>query len=684
MAKIEGSHLNDVLQGTDETDYIWGLPGWDDIDAGGGDDFVDGGAEGDILTSSSGYDRLDAGAGDDQVVLIGTGGAVTGGVGYDGLIIDLSMTSDRLEFNGESGHGIIGYRSANERHIFFHDTEWLRLTAGSGNDRIKGTAGNDTISTGAGDDVVEGGAGYDIITNTGGHDRLDGGEGNDRFILVETDSTVFGGSGDDTLTIDLSATSDQVVFNGENGHGILGYQTMDERHLFFRHYDIEQIVVMTGSGNDRIQGSILRDAIHTQAGNDFVDAGAGDDTIVDGRGANRLFGGDGDDGITTTLYSAEVDGGSGEDWILIQERVRLSDATIDFSIGRASTGTVFRNFESASIALGSGNDTVIGGNLTYVGVDAGAGDDRIEGSTGRDRLDGEGGNDRIDGGSGNDTISTGVGDDVAFGGDGKDSLANDGGNDILDGGAGDDWIRAATPGGGSLGDGSVMLGGTGNDWFIAYFKGEIDGGEGRDQLELNLGALSDAIDFDAMRGATQTGLTFANIEDFRVTTGVKNDVLRGGDGNDAFHALGGNDLLEGRGGNDELRGYSDNDRLFGGDGEDFLDGGSQDDLLSGGNGADTLVGGRGADTFLWSTESPDQLGIDRIRDFDTWGGDVIAFSDTAQENTGIRSYADFLAAATDTTSGVYVAFNGSDSFGLLIEGVSLRALTASDVIFGIV
>ncbi|MDK1479756.1 calcium-binding protein, partial [Sinorhizobium sp. 6-117] len=335
MAKIEGSYSGDVLQGSDDTDYIWGLPGWDNIDAGGGDDFVDGGDGWDILTSSSGYDRLDGGTGDDQIVLVGTGGAVTGGVGFDGLIIDLSMASDRLEFNGQSGHGIIGYRSANERHIFFHDTEWLRLTAGSGNDRIRGTVGSDTISTGAGDDVVEGGAGQDTITNTGGHDRLDGGEGNDRFILVETGSTVFGGTGDDRLTIDLSAVSDQVVFNGENGHGIIGYQTVDERHLFVRHYDIEEIVLMTGSGNDRIQGTVRRDVIQTQAGNDFVDAGAGDDLIVDGRGANRLFGGAGNDGITTTLYSAEVDGGLGEDWVRIEERVRLSDATIDFSIGRA-------------------------------------------------------------------------------------------------------------------------------------------------------------------------------------------------------------------------------------------------------------------------------------------------------------------------------------------------------------
>ncbi|WEX74611.1 calcium-binding protein [Sinorhizobium numidicum] len=683
MATIVGWYGNDTLRGSEETDYIWGLPGGDNIDAGGGDDFVDGGAESDILTSSSGYDRLDGGAGDDQIFLIGTGGAITGGVGYDGLIIDLSMTSGRLVFNGESGHGIIGYQSANERHIFFHDIEWLRLVAGSGDDRITGTAASDRISTGAGDDVVEAGAGQDIITNTGGHDRLDGGEGNDRFVLVGTGSTVLGGSGDDTLVIDLSAASDQVVFNGENGHGILGYQTPDERHLFFRHYDIERVVLTTGSGNDRIQGSILADVIRTEVGNDVVDAAAGDDMIVDGRGANRLFGGAGNDSITTTLYSAEIDGGLGQDWLRIEERVRTSDATIDFSAGTASTGTVFRGIEQASVALGGGNDTVIAGNLTYAVVYAGAGDDRLVGGAGRDSLHGEGGNDRIDGGGGNDTITTGVGNDVAFGGDGMDTLANNGGRDVLEGGAGDDWFRDATPGGGSLGEGSLMLGGAGNDTFNAYFRGEVDGGEGRDLLQLSLGALPDATDFDAMRGATGTGLTFADIEDFRVTTGIQNDVLRGADGDDAFYALSGNDLLEGRGGNDELRGYSDDDRLFGGDGEDFLDGGPQDDLLSGGNGVDILVGGSGKDTFLWSTESPDQQGIDRILDFDTGSGDVIAFSSAAENNTGIHDYAGFLAASTETAAGVYVAFNGSDTYGLLIEGVSLAAVSANDVVFDI-
>lgn len=370
MAKIVGSYADDVLKGTGESDRIWGLVGYDTIDGGAGDDFVSGDDGRDTLTSSSGYDRLDGGADDDQIILTGTGGAVTGGRGYDGLVVDFSQNADRMVFNGANGHGYVGDPSAGDRHIFFHHIEWLRLLAGSGDDRIIGTAGGDRISTGAGDDVVHAGAGQDIITNTGGHDRLDGGEGNDRFVLVGTGSTVFGGAGDDTLVSDLSATAAPVVFNLENGHGIIGYQTSEERHLFVQYHDVERIVLTTGRGSDHITGSALRDVIETAGGNDFVDAGAGDDMITDGLGANRLFGGDGRDQIISTLFSAEIDGGAGQDWLYIKETQRTSDLTVDFAAGEASTGTVFRGIEEASLALGTGNDRVIGGDLTFLVVDA--------------------------------------------------------------------------------------------------------------------------------------------------------------------------------------------------------------------------------------------------------------------------------------------------------------------------
>lgn len=683
MAKIVGSSAGDVLKGTEESDRIWGLVGFDTIDGGGGDDFVDGGAHDDMLTSSSGYDRIDGGDGSDQIVLTGTGGAITGGRGFDGLVVDFSQSADRMVFNGAGGHGYVGDPSAVSQHVFFHDIEWLRLLAGSGDDRITGTAGSDRISTGAGIDVVNAGAGNDIITNTGGHDRLDGGDGNDRFVLVGTGSTVFGGAGDDTLVVDLSGSTAPVVFNLANGHGIIGDGTQTERHLFVQHQDVERVVLMTGRGSDRVTGSALGDVIETAGGNDVVDAGAGDDRITDGLGANRLFGGDGSDQIISTFYSAEIDGGAGQDWLYISEMQRTSDLTIDFAAGKVSTGTVLRGFEEVGLALGSGNDRVSAGDLTYLIVDAGAGDDHIEGGAGRDRFDGEEGDDYIDAGAGDDMIETGTGDDVAFGGDGRDTLANDGGSDVLDGGAGDDWLQDTFPGSGSLGVASILRGGAGNDTINARYLGEADGGEGRDLLNLNYGGLPEATDFDAARGVTHTGLTFANVEYFNVTSGRYDDVLRGAEDNDTFYSSSGNDILDGRGGNDTLSGASENDQLFGGDGADILDGGSQNDLLSGGNGADRLTGGSGADTFLWSSETSGEAGLDRILDFNGRLGDRIAFSEDAQDAMGIHSYADFLAAAHDTADGVFVAFNGSDAEGILIEDVSLSVLTESDVVFGL-
>ncbi|WP_429814336.1 calcium-binding protein [Ensifer sp. B1-9] len=683
MAKIAGSYSDDVLKGSEETDYIWGLPGIDTIDGGGGDDFVDGGTENDILTSASGYDRIDGGAGDDQITLAGTGGAVTGGTGYDALVVDFSQSADRMVFNGAGGHGYIGDPNAANRHIFFHDIEWLRLFAGSGDDRIIGTDGGDRISTGAGNDVVNAGAGHDTITNTGGHDRLDGGDGTDRFVLVGTGSTVFGGPGDDTLVVDLSGSAAPVVFNLENGHGIIGDGTPAERHLFVQHQDVEQVELMTGRGSDHVMGSALGDFIKTAGGNDVVNAGAGDDMITDGSGANRLFGGDGSDGIISTLYSAEIDGGAGEDWLAISERERTSDLTVDFAAGKVSTGTVLRGFEQVSLVLGSGNDRVIAGDLGSLGVDAGAGNDHLEGGAGRDRFDGEGGNDTIDAGAGDDMIETGAGDDVAFGGDGRDRLANDGGSDVLDGGAGDDWLQDTVPDSGSLGVASILRGGAGNDTINARYLGEADGGEGRDLLSLNYGGLREATDFDAARGVTHTGLTFANVEYFNITTGPYADVLRGADDNDTLNSLGGNDILDGRGGNDALYGATENDQLFGGDGADIIDGGAHNDLLSGGNGHDRLTGGSGADTFLWSSETSGHAGLDRVVDFARWQGDRIAFSEEAQDATGIHSYADFLAAAHDTADGVFVAFNGSDAEGILIEDVSLSVLTESEILFGL-
>ncbi len=49
--------------------------------------------------------------------------------------------------------------------------------------------------------------------------------------------------------------------------------------------------------------------------------------------------------------------------------------------------------------------------------------------------------------------------------------------------------------------------------------------------------------------------------------------------------------------------------------------------------------------------------------------------------TGIDSFADLVAAATRPKTGSNIAFNGSDTFVLLLDRVALADLSADDVVF---
>jgi Ca2+-binding RTX toxin-like protein len=518
-------------------------------------------------------------------------------------------------------------------------------------DRILGLVGVDEIDAGDGDDLVYGGAGGDRLTSGSGYDRLDGGEGDDQITLIGTGGAVTGGAGLDTLVVDLSNVTTTVRFSGEHGHGIIGYNTSNWEHIFFSR--IERLVLTTGSGNDRIFGAATDDIISTGAGNDIIgpygtdvddgtsmlgddtiDTGSGGDIIVDMSGANRIFAGDHSDKITTTLTSAVIDGGNGWDTLSLFDDERTDSVTVDFARGLASTGTLISGIEVASVHLGSGSDIVIGGDLFSLYAHLGEGDNYVEGSSGRD------------------TIASGRGDDVLYGGAGDDVLVSVGGNDVLVGGDGNDEIHDS---GTSLDDGDTIIdGGVGDDLIqVSAPSGFIDGGAGNDTLYVTE-PLPGTINFDAATGMLGTRLIFANVETFQV---------EGGSGDDTIRTLAGDDQLAGHGGNDRLNGGAGNDELWGGAGNDVM------------------TGGAGADTFLWWSDTVSFSGVDRITDFNTDAGDVLRFIGYTPDTTRIGSFADLIAAATETEDGLYIAFNGSDTFGLLLDNVSLSDLSADDIVF---
>lgn len=518
-------------------------------------------------------------------------------------------------------------------------------------DNIWGLAGDDNLNGIGGDDFIYGGAGNDILTSSSGFDRLDGGDGDDKFALIGVGGAVAGGDGFDTLSINLRTTSQAVIFNGEKGHGIVGDGSTHESQIFFR--DIERLELITGNGNDRILGATTDDSISTGGGNDligpyfsgdsgtsmlgddYVDAGPGYDTITDTLGNNRLFGGDGDDAITTTLSSAEIDGGNGNDRLYLSDAARTEGTTIDFVQGTSSTGSLIRGFESVNIELGAGNDRIIATNLSSTIIRAGEGDNYIEGSNGVDY------------------IVTGSGDDVMIGGDRDDILISVGGTDLLIGGDGNDILHDASL---NAEDGFTTInGGTGDDTILVYYpEGSVDGGGGIDTLNLSSYPPAEPVHFDATAGTMGTGFTFANVENFLVAGGASDDILRG---------AGGIDFLAGNDGNDIIAGGAGNDELWGG------------------SGADQMTGGDGADMFRFWSDTYFGTGIDHITDFDTQSGDVLRIIGPATTVTGIHNFNDFLAASTQTADGVYVAFHGSNTYGILLENVQLSSFSADDLVF---
>jgi len=139
---------------------------------------------------------------------------------------------------------------------------------------------------------------------------------------------------------------------------------------------------------------------------------------------------------------------------------------------------------------GSDDDDIIqvivdGPSITY--VDAGSGDDVINGSddrdvifggTGDDIINGNDGDDWLNGGAGNDTINGNNGLDLIVGGDDNDILVGGDQDDSIYGGFGDDELD------GGIGN-DRLYGGAGNDILHSVEDGTYDefyGGEGDDTI----------------------------------------------------------------------------------------------------------------------------------------------------------------------------------------------------------
>ena len=294
--------------------------------AGSGDDHITGSAGTDVVTDGAGRDTVDLGAGNDRMVVsVGrTSDAFDGGAGQDTL--DLSDHTIGVTIDMEAGT----LDGTGTGHDTFESFE--TVIAGSGNDRVTGSAGADVVRDGAGRDTVDLGARNDrmIVTIDRTSDAFDGGAGQD---TLDLSNHIIG------VTVDMEA-------------GTL--DGADTDHDTFESFEI----VIAGSGDDSVTGSAGADIVADGAGADTVALGSGDDVMV----------------VTFDMKADTFDGGAGQD------RLDLSDHEIGVTVDLTRGTVICTDIDSATDSF-TGFEAVVGSCADDVFV-AGAEDMLLTGGGG--------------------------------------------------------------------------------------------------------------------------------------------------------------------------------------------------------------------------------------------------------------------------------------------------------------
>jgi VCBS repeat-containing protein len=141
MAILKGTHKADTLNGTAESDSIFGDNGNDFINGGAGDDQIDGGNGSDSITGGAGNDVIDGGNGQDTVVLAGKRSDYRVMEGLNGAVIvrdlrsggtdgeDRLFSIERVQFS-DGTFKLVDLIQANVAPVAQNDALTLAETAG--------------------------------------------------------------------------------------------------------------------------------------------------------------------------------------------------------------------------------------------------------------------------------------------------------------------------------------------------------------------------------------------------------------------------------------------------------------------------------------------------------------------------------------------------------------------------
>ncbi len=490
------------------------------------------------------------------------------------------------------------------------------------------TSGADVIVANNSANQIDGLGGADFIRGEGGADSLFGGTGAD---------TLDGGTGMDTLdggtafdTVDYSGRGGPVSVNVINGVGITG-GALNSAGFYVGGsvedtlINLENIIgtgfsdrLIAGSTSARIEGRAGNDYLYSFSGNDTLYGGVGNDYLSSAKSSDRLFGEAGNDTLNGGTGFDTLDGGTGFDTADYSDRAGAVSVNVINGVG--ITGGALN---SAGFYVGGFTEDTL---LNMENIFGSAFSDRLIAGSTSARIEGRGGNDYLYTFSGNDTL---------YGGEGADYLSSAKSTDQLFGEAGNDTLN----------------GGTGFD-------------------TLNGGAGADTADYTDRTGGVSVNLVLGTA----VTGGALNasGFYLGGFTEDRLISV---ENILGTPFGDRLVGSSVGSNIAAGGGNDSIQSFSGNDVLDGGTGNDTLTGGAGNDRFIFSSGG----GADRIADFVSGAGvvgDVIHLKGFGPD---FDSFAEVIAAATQSGSDVFLDFGGAT---LTLAGVTLADLEADDFLFG--
>jgi Ca2+-binding RTX toxin-like protein len=618
---LGGGSGGDQLFGQDGNDTLLGKSGFDLLFGGDGNDTLTGGDDDDQMFGQGGNDRMIWNPGDDSDLM-------EGGEGDD--VAEVNGGNAAEQFTATANGTRVRFDRINPAPFALDigSTERVVVNMNGGDDSFSATGNlavltSFTVDGGDGNDRILGGNGDDILRGGNGDDFIDGNQGSDQAFLGAGNDVFQWDPGDGSDLVEGQEGNDTMLFNGSNGAEIFELAANGDRARFTR--DVGNIV-MDLNEVERIELNALGsadtfnigDVSATDVREVVVDLGAADaqtDTInAIGRASADVV------TIATVGAETQVNG--------LSAQLRILGAEADN--------------DRLAVNTGGGDDNITATALAATGprlsIDAGAGNDIINGSQGADNISAGDGNDTVFGDNGNDTALLGAGNDLFTWdpGDGSDTIEGQDGTDTMDfngAGVGENvTISANGPRVNFFRDvANVTMDMDGVERIVFDALGGADNvtindlsGTAADEIVVNLGAAQGstsgdgAADSVSMRGgAAAETIKVANASaGSLLATGLAADVrITGAEyANDRFDVLAGagNDTLDAS----ALSGDSIQLRLFGETGDDRIIGSAGADFVNGGIGVDSASLGAGNDRFQWNPGEGSDV-IDGQSGFDT-------------------------------------------------------------------